>query len=231
MAVAIKTGILYVPTLDADTGRALLATLRAARAHPVLVIESSAQSQRNWVTDVLCRWCDEDELDLVLTAGGTLPAPGPGAQEIVPEATAEILERELPGLAEAMRAYAAEEDDLALLERGRAGIRGRTLILNLPAGAGAASLFLEAVAHLVVPVLAHLREETDAPTLATVLDEEGQAADVESRESAGVADGESPAASAANETASPSSPQARGLSESEFAAFLRRSANKNAGDE
>ena len=99
----------------------------------------------------LRRWCDEEELDLVLTVGGTMPAPGPSGRQIVPDAAAEVAERSLPGLGEAMRAYAQETTDLALIERSAAVIRGRTLILNLPDGAGPATLFLEAVTGVIAP--------------------------------------------------------------------------------
>jgi len=74
----------------------------------------------------------------------------------------------LPSLPEAMRAYAYEESALALLDRGVAGIRGRTLIVNLPAGM-AAALFLEAVVDVIAPIVAHLREDIDAPLLADAL--------------------------------------------------------------
>ena len=122
----VRTGLLHVPQSDAATSAALLETLHAAGLRPVVFAESSALNQRNWIADLLCRWCDEEELDLVLTIGGTLPAPGPGAREIVPEATADVIERDLPGLGEAMRAYAQAESDLAMMERGAracAGVR------------------------------------------------------------------------------------------------------------
>ncbi len=130
--------------------------------------ESSAPSQRHWLVETLRRWCDELELDLVITIGGTMPAPGPGNAEVVPEATQAIIERNLPGLTEEMRATAREQSLLALLDRSIAGIRGRTLILNLPTGAGPALLFLEAVVELIDPILAYLQERPDAPSLANI---------------------------------------------------------------
>jgi hypothetical protein len=66
-----------------------------------------------------------------------------------------------------MRAYACEESALALLDRGVAGIRGRTLIVNLPAGV--AALFLKAVVDVIAPIVAHLREDIDAPLLTDAL--------------------------------------------------------------
>lgn len=72
-------------------------------------------------------------MDLILTIGGTAPAPGPSALEITPEATSAVLERPLPGLPEAMRSAMGKKTPLAFLDRSVAGVRGRTVILNLPA--------------------------------------------------------------------------------------------------
>lgn len=165
MPTVIRTGILHVPALDPKTGAALRQMLRGLPG-AVILHEDVAPSERNWIEDALCRWCDEAELDLVLTVGGTLPAPGPGKAEIVPAATRGVLERELPGLSESMRAAARMVTPLALLERGVAGIRGRTLLLNLPAASGPATFFLGVVMDVIPALVAHLREEPDAPTLA-----------------------------------------------------------------
>ena len=76
-----------------------------------------------------------------------------------------MVERRLPGLAESMRAIAAEETLYALLDRSVTGIRGRSLIINLPAGESAATLFLESIAGLIEPTLLHLRQAPTAPTI------------------------------------------------------------------
>lgn len=73
-------------------------------------------------------WSDSDKIDLILTTGGT----GVALRDRTPEATREVIEREVPGLAEAMRAAGAPTSPLAWLSRGIAGIRRRTLIVNLP---------------------------------------------------------------------------------------------------
>jgi molybdenum cofactor synthesis domain-containing protein len=73
-------------------------------------------------------WADSGNVDLVLTTGGT----GLGLKGRTPEATAEVVERNVPGLAEAMRRELAGEHPTAVLGRGIAGIRRTTLILNLP---------------------------------------------------------------------------------------------------
>jgi molybdopterin adenylyltransferase len=165
-AQVARGGLLHIPVLDLGAGAALRRVLRSAPG-VVVVQESYAASERNWIEATICRWCDEEELDLILTVGGTLPAPGPSSREVTPEATAAVLERPLPGLDEAMRRTAALTMPLALLDRGVAGIRGRTLIVNLPAGAGAATQFLEAVVALIPPILAHLRDDPAAPRLDT----------------------------------------------------------------
>ncbi len=73
-------------------------------------------------------WADEDGLDLIVTTGGT----GFTDRDVAPEATLAVIDRAAPGLAEAMRAYGMTKTPMAMLSRGIAGIRGRTLIVNLP---------------------------------------------------------------------------------------------------
>jgi len=200
--MVIRVGILTVPVRDDAAIQAVTQKLRQALPGAVVMQESSAPSQRNWIEELLRRWCDEEELDLIITIGGTFPAPGPSAAEIVPEATLSVVERLLPGLPEAMRAYAQEQSELALLDRSVAGIRGRSCLLNLPAGAAPAALFLEAIADVLGPLIAHLQVEPSAPTLADVLEieepTEGEP-DVEEVLGAG-----------------------KGLKAEEFAAFLQR---------
>lgn len=208
----IKCGILCVPAYDeaaVDAVRRMLAEQTPDIPGVAVLADRHVVSQRYLVEEALRRLCDEDELDLVLTIGGTMPAPGPGATEIVPEATLAVLERLMPGLPEAMRAFAQEEAPLALLDRGVAGIRGRTLIVNLPAGAAAATLFLEAIAELLAPAVAHLREAPEAPHLSDAL---AQASEKP----------QSPL-TAASESKNPDPvSKRRGLNAEEFAEYLRR---------
>jgi molybdenum cofactor synthesis domain-containing protein len=83
---------------------------------------------RGAIEACLSRWCDELGLDLILTTGGT----GFSLRDVTPEATRMVIQREVPGLVEAMRAAGLSETPHAMLSRGVAGIRGRTLIVNLP---------------------------------------------------------------------------------------------------
>jgi molybdopterin adenylyltransferase len=76
----------------------------------------------------LLRLCDEEKCPLVVTTGGT----GPGPLDIVPEVTLAILERELPGFGEAIRHHSFQRGPIALLSRAVAGVRGASLVMNLP---------------------------------------------------------------------------------------------------
>jgi molybdopterin adenylyltransferase len=84
------------------------------------------------IAGVLVAWADEDLADLVLTTGGT----GLTARDVTPEATRAVLDKEAPGLAEALRIAVYPRFPRAALSRGLAGVRGRTLIVNLPGSPG-----------------------------------------------------------------------------------------------
>lgn len=99
------------------------------------------------IKKVLRIWADRERLDLILTNGGTGLSP----RDQTPEATREVLDREAPGLAELMRLRGLEKTPMAALSRGLAGVRGKTLILNLPGSPKGARESLEAV----LPVLPH----------------------------------------------------------------------------
>ena len=210
----IKCAILCVPVYDEDAVDRVRRTLAALTPGAVVLADRHVASRRYQVEETLRRCCDEEELDLVLTVGGTLPAPGPGAGEIVPEATLAVVERLTPGLPEAMRAYAQDETPLALLDRSVAGIRGRTLIVNLPAGAAAATLFLEAIAEVLAPIVAHLQEDPGAPRLADAIpDSAGEPATKRPQ----------PASTATSDALVPDAGDTRHkLDPEEFAEYLRR---------
>lgn len=168
--MSICVGILHVPDLDEFASKTIREELHRRIPMLAIILENSVESQRNWIEYTLERWCDEEELDLIITIGGTQLAPGPSSMEVVPDATLAVVERQLPGISETMRRYAQKESRLALLERGIAGIRGRTLILNLPAHAAPALLFFEAIVDLIEPAVAYLQQHLDSPTMSDVLE-------------------------------------------------------------
>ncbi len=217
--IAIRTGLLFVPEIDDNASQRLRDVLHASHSKFFVMLERAAQSQRNWIEETLRQWSDEEELDAIFTVGGTLPAPGPSALEIVPEATAAVLERSLPSLPETMRALAYEQSELALLDRSTAGIRGRTLIVNLPAGADAAAIFLRSIIKSIEPICLHLREDSQAPQLADAMATPDASAPVESNSL--------PLDNVNSSTEDTSTPSTiSGLDAQEFAAFLQRSSKK-----
>lgn len=103
--------------------------------------------QQERIANTLLDWTDTSSIDLILTTGGTGVSPS----DVTPEATLQVIERLVPGIAEAMRQASLRKTPNAILSRGVAGIRGRTLIINLPGSLKAARENIEAV----LPALDH----------------------------------------------------------------------------
>jgi len=116
--------------------------LNWAVGHSAIVPDDASQ-----ICSKLVEWCDEAKVDLIFTTGGT----GVGPRDVTPEATRAILDRDVPGLAEAMRAASLKITPHAMLTRAVCGIRGRTLIVNLPGSPKACRENLETIA----PALPH----------------------------------------------------------------------------
>ncbi len=110
------------------------------------------------LSELLESWSDRDDVDVILTTGGTGFAP----RDVTPEATRAVIERDAPGMAEAMRTASAAQSPHAMLSRAVTGIRGRVLIINLPGSPKAAVENFQ----VVIPALEHavklLRENPEA---------------------------------------------------------------------
>jgi molybdopterin adenylyltransferase len=109
------------------------------------------------ISAILRRLADSGEVAVILTTGGTGVAP----RDVTPEATRGVLEREIPGLGELMRAEGLKFTPTAVLSRGLAGVRGRTLIVNLPGSPKGALESFEAIAKLVPHIVDLLEGRTD----------------------------------------------------------------------
>ena len=99
------------------------------------------------ITSRICEWADSGEVDLVITTGGT----GMGRRDVTPEAARRAMDREVPGMAEAMRAQTLQFTPMAMLSRSVVGIRRHTLIITLPGSPRGVGECLD----VVLPVLPH----------------------------------------------------------------------------
>jgi molybdopterin adenylyltransferase len=108
------------------------------------------------VQERLIAWTDDDDCDAVITTGGT----GLGPRDVTPEATRAVIEKEVPGLAELMRAEGVKKTRLAVLSRGLAGARKGKLIVNLPGSARGARESLESILDVLPHACDLLRGRT-----------------------------------------------------------------------
>ena len=125
--------------------REMLSSLEAAVERYEVVADERAS-----ITQRLIAWADEAGLDLIVTTGGT----GLGPRDVTPEATRDAIDYEAPGLVEAMRLEGLKHTPMAMLSRAVAGVRGRTLIVNLPGSPSGVSENLS----VLLPVLPHALE-------------------------------------------------------------------------
>ena len=130
----------------ADASGPALANLIQGEGWSV-VRQSLLPDDESAIREILTAWSDSGEIDVVLTTGGTGFAP----RDVTPEATRAVIQREAPGLAEAMRAASLKVTPHAMLSRIVAGIRGKTLIVNLPGSPKGAVENLQ----VILPVIPH----------------------------------------------------------------------------
>jgi molybdenum cofactor synthesis domain-containing protein len=107
------------------------------------------------IAALLAEWADGSRADVILTTGGT----GLTVRDVTPEATRSILDKEAPGIAEALRMSVYPRFPRAALSRGLAGVRARTLIVNLPGSPGGVRDGLEVLNHFVEHAVELVREE------------------------------------------------------------------------
>ena len=130
----------------ADASGPALANLIQGEGWSV-VRQSLLPDDESAIREILTAWSDSGEMDVVLTTGGTGFAP----RDVTPEATRAVIQREAPGLAEAMRAASLKVTPHAMLSRIVTGIRGKTLIVNLPGSPKGAVENLQ----VILPVIPH----------------------------------------------------------------------------
>jgi molybdenum cofactor synthesis domain-containing protein len=118
------------------------------------------------IAGLLKTWSGSGLVDLILTTGGTGFSP----RDLTPEATRDVIDREAPGMAEAMRAASLLVTPYAMLSRGVCGIRGRTLIINLPGNPKAIRENLDVISSVLPHALDLLREDSNTESDHRALD-------------------------------------------------------------
>jgi molybdenum cofactor biosynthesis protein B len=143
LVITVSDGV-SARTRDDESGRALVRILKDAGfevSEPVVVPDEAGG-----IADAIVAAANQGA-DVVVTTGGT----GLGPRDVTPQATSSVIDFEVPGIGEAMRRAGAASTPMAALSRSMAGVRGQTLIINVPGSPKGATESLEAV----LPALAH----------------------------------------------------------------------------
>jgi molybdopterin adenylyltransferase len=138
----------------ADSSGPALSSLIQAEGWSV-VKQSLLPDDETSIREILATWADSGEVDVILTTGGTGFSP----RDVAPEATRAVIERESPGLAEAMRAASLKITPHAMLSRIVTGIRKKTLIVNLPGSPKGAVENLQVITSVIPHAVQLLRED------------------------------------------------------------------------
>ncbi len=150
-ASTIRAGVLTVSDkgsrgLRKDESGQVAAELLRGKGY-VVAKQDIVPDERERIAQTLRNWADDEHLTLIITSGGTGLTP----RDVTPQATKSVIDYEVPGMAEAMRAESLKKTPHAMLSRAVAGVRGTCLIINLPGSPRGARENLEAV----LPALDH----------------------------------------------------------------------------
>ncbi len=111
--------------------------------------------EKDTIVQKLITYADEFKLDLVITTGGTGVSP----RDVTPDATQKVIDKEIPGMAEAMRMESLKATPHAVISRAMAGIRGTTLIINLPGSPKGASENLNAILKAIPHAVSKIKDD------------------------------------------------------------------------
>ena len=160
MGKGFPTGVLTISDKGSqgkrvdESGKTAVSLLQAAGF--VVVQTKIVPDDRQQIAGTLAEWVDKDCLSLIVTSGGTGLSPS----DVTPQAMKEVIDFEVPGMAEAMRAESLKKTPHAMISRAMVGVRKRCLIINLPGSPGGVRDNLS----VVLPALKHALEKLGGDT-------------------------------------------------------------------